>query len=253
MIKKVVKLIIPEKVRIGIRESLRKLQAPLLKGDKVYCNCCEKSFEKFMPKGNQKRLNALCPSCGSLERTRLLLAYLQNETTVFKKHQRVLHITPEKALSKHLKAADIDYVDGDINPNLATHVVDLTNIQFPNDSFDLIICSHVLGHIDDEPKAIQEMKRVLKRGAFALIMTVIDSTAKRTFEDVSITDPEDRLINFGEADLVRLHGCDFADRLKAQGFYRVTEIDYRDEFTQAEQERFRFGNGERELIFKCTK
>ena len=46
----------------------------------------------------------------------------------------------------------------DINPNYARYVVDITNIPFNNDSFDYIICSHVLGHIIEEKKAIEELQ-----------------------------------------------------------------------------------------------
>ncbi len=250
MIKKIAKSIIPEKTRLNIREGFLKLKAPLYAGDNVTCNCCEKSFRTFIPKGNIERQNAKCPYCGSLERTRLLYAYLQNETTIFTKPSKLLHIAPESCLADIFRKTSVDYIDGDINPTLASTVVDLTAMQFANNTFDMIICSHVLGHIPDEAKAIREMKRVLKPTGTAIIMTVIDLKNDNTFEDASIVTDEDRLLNYGEHDLVRRHGLDFGARLKVSGF-RVKEIDYRDHFSKEEKKRFQFGNGERELIFRC--
>src|SRR5690606_7865707 len=103
-----------------------------------------------------------------------------------------------------LKAAQkSNYVSADINPAFADVVVDIQAIPFEENSFDLIICSHVLGHIPDEKKAIDEMYRVLKPGGSALILTVLDFNRK-TYENSEIKTPEERLHHFGEPDLLRL-------------------------------------------------
>jgi SAM-dependent methyltransferase len=135
---------------------------------------------------------------------------------------------------------------------MALHVVDITQIQYPADYFDILICSHVLGHIPDEAKAIQELKRVVKANGFALILTVIDSSKEITFENKDIISPKERLINYGEADLSRLHGLDFKQRLEKQGFI-VERIDYRKNIEPDLRELYRLGDGKRELIFKCWK
>ena len=252
MIKSVYKSIVPEKLRLTIRQDLKKLVAPLYFGNRFYCNCCGKSFRAFLPKGNIKRENAACPYCGSLERTRLLHLYLQNETQLFSKPLKVLHFAPEPCLYNIIKKLPIEYVDADINPALANHVIDITAIPYPDSYFDLIICSHVLGHVPDEAKAIQELKRVLKPDGTALILTLINPELAYTFEDESITTATERLQKYGEPDLCRLHGADFKERLEKQGI-SVTEIDYRKALPQQLAENSRLGDGRRELIFRCSR
>lgn len=252
MLKLFYKKIFSEKIRIDIRIQLNKLIAPIYYGNKLKCNCCDKEFRTFLPKGNIKRENAQCPYCGSLERTRLLHLYLKNETTIFKNHLRVLHFAPERCLYDIFKKLDIDYIDGDINPAYASKVIDATNIDYPDSYFDLIICSHVLGHIPDEKKALREINRVMKKNGTALIQTLINRSSEKTFEDPKISSAKDRLSIYGEVDLVRLHGLDFSTRLELQGF-QVESIDYRQNVSQSQRESSSLGDGNREMIFKCTK
>lgn len=252
MIKALYKHLLPEKQRVTLRQNLRKMASPLYAGKRFYCNCCGKGFRKFLPKGNVKRLNAVCPYCGSLERTRLLHLYLQNETSLFSESIKVLHFAPEPCLYDTLSKLSITYIDADINPALAKHVVDITDIPYPDHHFDLIICSHVLGHVPDEAKAIQELRRVLAPQGTALILTLLNPGMAHTYEDAGITTPEQRLKHFGEADLCRLHGQDFGSRLQSQGF-TVERIDYRQHLPQELVIRNSLGNGEREIIFRCNK
>lgn len=253
MIKGIYKKLLPEKFRINIRFQLSKLTYFFYLGNQFYCNCCNKSFRKFLPKGNVKRENAQCPYCGSLERTRLLLLYLQNETGLFRKNAfKLLHFAPENALFSIFKELNIEYIDGDINPAYARNTIDITAIDYPDNYFDLIICSHVLGHVPDEQKAIKELRRVLKSDGTALIMTLLNLSSKETYEDSEITTAKDKLAFYGEPDLCRLHGLDFGDRLQQQGFH-VERIDYRGRLSKEVVEKYRLGDGQREIIFKCTK
>ena len=253
MIKKVYKRFFSEKKRIDFRSYFEKKTAVLYKGKNFECNCCGKTFRKFKSKGNILRKNAKCPYCSSLERTRLLLFYLEKETDIFiKEHCKILHFAPERCLiPKFNQFTSIEYIDADINPNFANYVVDIEEIHYPNDYFDYIICSHVLGHVTNEQKAIEEIYRVLKPSGRALIMTLIDKTKEKTFEDTSITTPKERLKYYSEQDLVRLHGLDFAQRLSH--CFKVEEIDYRKHFDKDVQKRFSLGDGNREIIFNCTK
>ena len=253
MIKKIYKKLFSEKTRINIRYFFAKNTAFFYKGNHFECNCCGKTFRKLKAKGNVLRKNAKCPYCSSLERTRLLLFYLEKETDIFKKKNcKILHFAPEKTLySKFHTITSIEYIDADINPNFADNVFDIEAIPFPNEYFDYIICSHVLGHVANEQKAIEEMHRVLKLNGKALIMTIIDKNRSTTFEDPNLITPEERLQYYSEPDLARLHGLDFSQRL-SQCFY-VDEIDYRNSFDENFQKRFSLGDGNRELIFSCTK
>lgn len=254
MIKQIYKKLLSEKMRITLRLGLRYILSPLYIGNKYHCGCCNRQARKFLDKGNIRRKNAECPFCHSLERTRILYYYLRNELNIFECQPTpvILHIAPEKGIFKHFKNFGKSYIDGDINPAYARNIVDITSIPYPDDYFDLIICSHVLGHVPDEKKAIEEMYRVLKPCGIALVMTLLNQKDLPTYEDENISSPEERLIKYGERDLCRLHGNDMGVRLSIVPF-RVTQIDYRSKFTIAERTRFSLGNGEREMIFHCQK
>ena len=253
MIKKIYKKLIPEKIRIQIHVVLRKINVIFLQGNNFYCCCCNKSFRKFLKKGNgiEFRENAVCPNCGSLERTRLLYSYLKNETSIFNSKLNILHISPEYALKKHLISNE-NYIDIDLNPNLARFNQDLTKLSFKNDQFDYVICSHVLGHIPEEKKAINEIFRVLKKNGIALILVLMNPKLVKTLEDENFKTSVEKLENYGEFDLERLYGIDFSERLKSENI-KVEQIDYRLKFTENEQIKFSLGDGKRELIFKCSK
>ncbi len=137
---------------------------------------------------------------------------------------RILHVAPENCLRDTLKGLpDVDYVAGDKHePGYSypegTIDVDITRIQFPADRFDLILCSHVLEHVPDDGAAMRELHRVLASGGTAIVMVPIALDHAATEEDLSITDPKERLRRYGQFDHVRLYGRDYAQRLQAAGF-----------------------------------
>lgn len=255
MIKAIYKKVVPENVRLKTRLSINKLSSVLYKGDKLHCNVCNRSFSKFKPKGNWSiRENAECPYCGSLERTRTLLFYLRNETDIFSSLQRsLLHFAPEWGLVPVFrKQKNLQYITADINPDYADEQIDITDIPYPDNTYDYIICSHVLGHVPDEGKAIRELKRVLKPGGSAFVLTLIDWNNSVTYESSEVKTASERLKNYSEPDLLRLHGSDFSQRLESGGL-KVEVIDYRTILGEEKQRLFSLGDGNREVIFKCTK
>jgi hypothetical protein len=254
MIRQLARKIFTEKQRIDLLMFRMRLKSLAYIGNSFYCNCCNKTFSRFLTYGNVPRENALCPWCHSLERTRLLLCYLERETMVFKEEKKILHFAPEWVIREKLRksASRKSYYSADINPALADHVVDITNITSPDNHFDYIICSHVLGHVGNEALAIDEMYRVLKPGGEALIMTVMDLKNPGTLENPSFITPSERLAHYGEPDLVRLHGLDFGKRLQ-RDMVTVEEIDYTLKLSASENQRMSTGNRERELIFRCKK
>ena len=255
MIKIIYKRLVSEKKRIHIHLFINKMTSFFYRGNTLYCNCCNRSFRKFKPKGNTlvQRANAECPYCGSLERIRNLLFYLENETDLLTGNYRLLHFAPEWSLLPVFKKnKKLVHITADINPNVAEYQIDITNIPFPDNSFDYIICSHVLGHVPDEKKAIEELFRVLKTGGTALIATLIDLKNPHTFETSEADTPQKRLHYYSEPDLLRLHGTDFGDRL-AQGGFNVETINYPLVLGKEMQQKYALGDGSRELIFKCTK
>lgn len=253
MIKTLYKKLVPYRYRIAAIVAAKKLYGYWLYGHQVYCVCCGRSFRRFLAKGNglEIRRNAECPSCGSLERGRLLYSYLREETDIFAGKPSILHISPERCL-KRLLIENPNYIDVDIDPLMARYVVDITAIPYVDQTFDYIICAHVLGHIKDEKRAIEELYRVLKIQGVAFILTLIDITAEQTREDSLVKTSGQRLQQYGEVDLERLHGLDFLERLQRADIM-VEEIDYRDRFSMMDRKRLAFGDGRREFIYKCTR
>jgi SAM-dependent methyltransferase len=255
MIKRIYQLLFTEKQRINNRLLLNKTVSVFYRGNTYYCNCCGKSFRKFKSKGTvlTKRKNAECPYCGSLERVRNLLFYIKNETGLLTGKFRLLHFAPEWCLLPVFeKNVNLDYITADINPNLADYQFDIMDIPFPGESFDYILCFHVLGHVPNEKKAIEEMYRVLKSTGTALIGTIIDLDNPHTFETSEADTSQKRLQYYSEPDLLRLHGTDFNQRL-IQGGFKVEVIDYPSILGEEMKRKYALGDGQRELIFKCTK
>lgn len=183
----------------------------------------------------------------------MLELYINKELNIYKAENiKILHFAPEFALFRKLsKIKNVTYIDADLDQAYARNVIDITNIPFSENYFDYIICSHVLGHVPDEQLAIKELHRVLKTDGIALILSLLSDTDK-TYEDDNVKTREAKLNLYGESDLCRLHGKDFAKRLQTNGFI-VEAIDYRLHFSTEIQKKYALGNGEREIIFKCTK
>ncbi|MEM9547199.1 MAG: methyltransferase domain-containing protein [Bacteroidota bacterium] len=249
MIKKIYKQIVPEKVRNDIYIAKRKAKGLLLRGANFECNVCNSAFRKLLPKAD--RLNAECPSCGALERTRLLLYYLQKETKIFKKRMKVLHFGPEPGLYAIISKADLEYVDADYNAAYANHVIDITDIHYPDDYFDLIICSHVVGYVTDEDKALEELYRVLSPDGMMLLLTFLNPESADTIDHDWVNTRELRTIHYGEPDCLRLHGYNYKSVLESKGF-KVNQRDYRVELGEERIKRNVLGEGPREDIFECT-
>lgn len=227
----------------------------------AHCVCCDNDFDTFLPFGLIKRNNALCPFCGSLERHRLHWHYIKYKTTLFSKSGKklkLLHVAPEIIFyNKFISNDHIEYVPCDkfevgyenVYP-LNTINVDITGIQFRDNEFDVIYCSHVLEHVIDDKKAMQEFFRVLKPGGWAMLQVPLDSNRDHTFEDFSIIDPNEREKVFGQKDHVRVYGKDYKDRLQNAGF--VVHIEnYIGNFTEEEIYKNGFMKGEE--IYICTK
>lgn len=183
-----------------------------------YCPCCKAHLRRFQPFGIVRRSEAKCPVCGSLERHRLTYLYMLRKTDLFDgRPKRMLHVAPEAQLARLFRrAAQIDYLSADLCSPRAMVKMDITDIQYADGTFDVIYCSHVLEHIPDDAKAMREFHRVLKIGGWAILQVPI--TAEVTFEDPSVTRPEDRLRLFGQEDHVRRYGPDYKNRLADAGF-----------------------------------
>jgi SAM-dependent methyltransferase len=186
-----------------------------------------KGFRRFLPYGyGVQRPNVLSPGTLSLERHRLLWLYLQNETGFFEKPLKVLHMAPEQCfLSIFKKMKNLDYTTADLYSPIVDVKADILDLPFEDNQFDLVLCNHVLEHIVDDAKAMSELYRVIKPGGLGIFQIPQNMELDKTFEDPSITSPEERAKHFGQYDHVRVYGKDYFDRLRKAGF-KVDEVDY---------------------------
>ncbi len=198
-----------------------------------------KSYRSFLPYGYVKiRPNALSPGTLSLERHRLIWLYLQSETDFFTKPSKVLHMAPEKAFMTRLrKLKHLDYTTCDLESPLAEIKADICDLPFADNSFDWILCNHVLEHIPNDTKAMQELFRVLKPAGKALLQVPLDTARDSTFEDNSITDKAMRTKVFGQYDHVRIYGMDYFDMLRAVGF-EVDELKFGKTLSEEARKRY---------------
>jgi SAM-dependent methyltransferase len=77
--------------------------------------------------------------------------------------------------------------------------------RYPDNSFDIVICSHVLEHIHEDKKAISEIARILKPNGEALILVPIPIGLEADLYDPSIEDTETRTRIYGQGDHVRMY------------------------------------------------
>ncbi len=182
------------------------------------CPVCGKSSRRFRPFGTVPRQDAQCIHCGALERHRLLWLYVSERTDLFDgRARKMLHVAPEPCLeSRFREHLGDNYLTADLFDSGAMVRMDIMNIQYSDQSFDVIYCSHVLEHVQDDKRAIRELWRVLKSGGWAILLVPVSAT--ETFEDPSIVAPLARLQAFGQEDHVRRYGPDYVDRLREAGF-----------------------------------
>lgn len=190
------------------------------------CPLCGWTGRQFLSFGRRPYVqpDAQCPRCGSLERDRLAYILLKDRIGP---GQVTLHSSPEPALQPWLKAISASYLSIDLEGLGAMRAMDLTALSLPDESHTLVYCSNVLEHIPDDASAIGEIRRVLKRGGYAVI--VVPVRGDTTDEDWTVTDPQERHRRYGQADHVRFYGLDIIDRLKAPGFLvtrlQVSQLD----------------------------
>lgn len=230
---------------INLSIFLRPLIVLFFKGNKFTDPIDGKSYRKFLTYGyGKQRPNALSPGTLSLERHRQMWLYLQNETNFFTDKLKVLHIAPEQEfLRKFKKMKNLDYTSADLFSPIVDVKADILDLPFADNSFDVIICNHVLEHIVDDRKAMSELYRVMKPKGWGIVQVPMKNSLEKTYEDFSIIDPKERQKHFGQYDHVRWYGMDYFDRLKSVGF--ETEINfYSQKFSEADIKRFGLNRNE---------
>jgi SAM-dependent methyltransferase len=232
---------VPRPWLIKVSYLVRPIIALSLKGNKYTDPIDGKSFRKFLPYGyGKQRENALSPSTLSLERHRLMWLFLRDDTDFFTSKEKIktLHIAPEQCfLDLFRKQKNLEYITSDLESPIADVKADICNLPFDDNSFDVIFCNHVLEHIINDTKAMQELYRVLKKGGFGIFQIPQDLSREKTFEDNTITNRRERAEIFGQYDHVRVYGRDYFNKLRSVGF-AVDEIDYTKKITREKLERY---------------
>lgn len=245
---------IPRPWLIKISFWVRPIIAWYLKGNRFTDPIDGKSFRKLLPYGyGKQRENALSPSTLSLERHRLMWLFLKDETNFFTstKKLKVLHIAPEQCFLKLFRNQEnLEYITSDLESPIADVKADICDLPFKENEFDVVFCNHVLEHIPDDNKAMQELFRVLKKGGFGIFQIPQDLSRATTFEDNSITDKKERAKIFGQYDHVRIYGKDYFNKLRNIGF-NVDEVDYTKKIAPEKLERFCLMKGE--ILPVCYK
>jgi SAM-dependent methyltransferase len=202
-------------IRELTRRGINRARGTLHRGRSVYCPCCGASFDAFAPVHGPNRE---CWACSSLERHRLLWLYLERNPELLGPGLRVLHVAPEQALRRRLlQLPEVSYVGGDLERQFGNVRIDVTALDFPDGSFDVVLCNHVLEHVPDDRRALRELRRVLAPGGWASLL-VPDLHTPATDEDPTVTSPGERLRRFGQRDHVRRYGWDYVGRLEEAGF-----------------------------------
>jgi len=237
--------LIPRPLLIRLSYLVRPILALLLRGRKFTDPIDGQSFRCFLPYGyGKQRPNVLSPSTLSLERHRLLWLYLKNETNFFSKNLKVLHFAPEQCFLKRFrKLTNLDYTTTDLVSPIADVKADICDLPFADNCYDVILCNHVLEHIPDDTKAIQELYRVMKPGGYGIFQIPQDLNRETTFEDDTITDKAERAKIFGQYDHVRVYGRDYFEKLRSIGF-KVEEIDYTVQLNETDIDKYRLAKGE---------
>lgn len=242
---KIILKIVPRPLLIRLSYLTTPLLSLVLRGNNYTDPIDGKSFKKLLPYGYENpRENVLSPSTLSLERHRLLWLYLKNETDFFSAPLKVLHFAPEQAFYKRFRSLkNLTYTTTDLNSPLADVKADICNLPFADNSFDVILCNHVLEHIPNDKKAMQELFRVLRPNGWGIFQIPQDLKRKTTYEDHGITDKKERAKIFGQYDHVRIYGWDFFDKLESVGF-KAEAVEYGARLARADVEKYRLAKGE---------
>ena len=217
------------------------------------CPMCGCQRRKFLPYGYvTSREDALCPRCLALERHRMIWLWMERHTDLFESRPHLLHIAPEVSLMRHFKRlyrGTERYITADLESPLADMHFDVQHIPMEDRSVDVVICNHLLEHVEDDRRAMGELYRIMRPGGWGIMVVPEDRGRATTFEDDTITDPQERTRLFGQYDHRRVYGRDYDDRLREAGF-DVERIDVASSLTAEERRLYAVGGDDLVIVRK---
>jgi SAM-dependent methyltransferase len=202
-------------------------------GKQKKCPICDASFIKFLSAGSKSnalvkyqvdaagyRQNVTCLSCESSDRSRLLYLFLTlKHESLLNSSINLLHIASDTEFPSFFKSKkNISYFNGDLDKDLGDLELDVTNLSFESNFFDVIICNHVIEQIEDELSATKELFRVLKKDGLAILQAPISRIRNETYENLNLNTPEQYESAYGQKDMRRMYGQDYKKRLELAGF-----------------------------------
>jgi SAM-dependent methyltransferase len=237
-LKSILSALLPRRILFRYEPALRFLSYLPRAGTRFRCTLCGKGLRAFIP----HEADRICPRCGSISRVRRLDRLLEEEFLT--PGIRILDFSPSRSLYRKLKKGNWDYTASDLSGDfLAEARYDITSIDAPDHRFDLVICYHVLEHVEDDRKAMKELRRVTRAGGACIIQSPFRDGS--IYEDPSIRSEKDRKAQFGQEDHVRVYSAEgLKGRLKEAGF----EVEIR---KYREEPGNRYGYKEEEIILLC--
>jgi SAM-dependent methyltransferase len=239
-LKKLIVKIFPKSFLFRYEHLFRNLYYKKYAGNKYKCNICDSGLRSFVEIKNDQ----LCPKCGSLQRTRRLWQILEGE--FIKRDLTILDFSPSRNIYRLMKKKVSKYISSDLSGDFISDVAyNIKDINCNDETFDLIICYHILEHIDDDLKAMRELNRVLKKESYCIIQTPFKDG--EIYENEAITSPQERGKHFGQSDHVRIYSINgLKNRLEEVGF-RVEVRNYKEEVENYN------GFGALETVLICQK
>jgi SAM-dependent methyltransferase len=237
--------------------------------DKLFlhkCIICGNYFDKFIPykitpSDYVRKLDTIgsdinnfnCPFCGSTDRERHLILFITRLKIGEKlfKDKKILHFAPEKYFKKYIESFNPrKYILADLYPTSEEiKRIDVMDISLPDESFDTVICNHVLEHVLDPKKALSEIKRVLKTKGYLILQTPYSEKLEKTFQSQDIKTENARTYYYGQSDHLRVFGRDLFELI--QEYFELKLIKSKDLFEDEIATKYGFNN--REPLFLCKK
>lgn len=239
------------KFRIIFKDLVLKIRATMFAGNSYTCPICGFNASKFGLSPNGERSNVTCPRCQSLERHRAQWLFGISKIYRTDRTLKILHFAPDFCIARKFVYRFKNYFTAEYSKNsYSDYQLDLQKTNLASDFFDIIICNHILEHLENDTLGLNELYRILKPKGTAFIQVPLDINLSTTKEDLSITSPAEREKHFGQSDHYRLYGLDFKKRLRNSGFI-VEEIKFWDLLSQGELNRFAMN--EKEPVYICIK